>query len=244
MFKELSNDKQNEILFMHNNILEECKLFLQTKELKYKNRIEAANAVAAYFRKINPKNEEDYNHFYETCDDYLYENLYCNMENSCKQRTKKIFDILEKNNGKKILEIGAGIGTYSLALEKAGIESLHILKSNDLAFRFLKFRMILHNSNIKIIEDLEEDCDCIFFLDVIEHTVDPFAFLEKITAKTNSIIFTHGFKIHTEKMGGYPQHFDFNINKIQKHLEKLGFEKQKVNVIFPPHYYKRKNETN
>ena len=51
------------------------------------------------------------------------------------------------------------------------------------------------------------------------------------------VIFTHGFGVHTKKMGGYPQHFDFKISKIKKHLESFGFKKQKINQAFPPHVY-------
>jgi len=42
-------------------------------------------------------------------------------------------------------------------------------------------------------------------------------------------------------MGGYPQHFDFKINKIKKHFENLNFERKKTDInIFPPHFYQLK----
>ena len=222
-----------------NNCIEELKDFLQVETLKYKNRKEAANAVADFFRETNPKTEEEYDEFYKSCDDYIYENVYCNSENPVKQRVKKVLQILKDNNVKTILEIGIGAGSYSLALAELGFD-VTVLKSNNLPFKFFEERNKKYGKKVKIIEDLkEEKFDCIINFDVIEHIIDPFSFIDFISLHTNMVVFTHGLGVHREDMGGYPQHFDFKINDIRKHFKKLNFKKQKVNSIFPPHFYKR-----
>ncbi len=231
---------KNEVLLKpFNNCIEELKDFLQVETLKYKNRKEAANAVANFFREINPKTKKEYDEFYKNCDDYIYENVYCNSENPVKQRAKKVLQILRDNNIKTILEIGIGVGSYSLAFAELGFD-VTVLKSNNLPFKFFKERNKKYGSKVKIINKLEkENFDCIINFDVIEHIIDPFSFIDFMTLHTNAILFTHGLSVHREDMGGYPQHFDFKINDIRKHLEKLNFKKQKVNFIFPPHFYKR-----
>ena len=145
-FKELPIEEQEKVLFFHKSLKRDLGCFLGTS-LKYKNRQEAANAVASYFRELNPKSVEEFDKFYETCDDYVYENVYCNMERSCVQRTKKIFEVLNNFNIKEVLEIGAGVGAYGMALEKTGID-WNFTKSNNLAFRFLEYRIKKHNSKI------------------------------------------------------------------------------------------------
>ena len=226
------------ILEPHRNVVDELKEYLKVDELKFKSRQEAANSVADFFRKLNPKTQEEYDKFYETCDDYIYENVYCNKENSCVQRTKKIIRILKGQKAKRILEIGVGVGTYSLALENAGFD-VTVSESEDLAFKFFKWRIAKRNSKIKFLKKKFEKFDAVIFLDVIEHVNDPFGFIKDMAKYSDRMIFTHGFGIHTEKMGGYPQHFDFKINEIKKCLEDKGFQKQKVKEIFPPHFYKK-----
>ena len=232
----------NEVLLKpFNNCIKELKEFLKVKDLKYKNRAEASNAVASFFRMINPKTEREYDNFYKLCDDYVYENVYCNSENSVKQRAKKVLQVLNENNIKTILEIGIGVGSYAIALAELGFD-VSVLRSDNLAFRFFEERNKKYGSKVKIIDGLKEmQFDCILHFDVIEHIVDPFSFIDFISTHTKSTLFTHGLGIHSEKMGGYPQHFDFKINDIKKHFEKNGFIKTKVSCpIFPPHFYKLK----
>jgi len=220
-------------------ILIELRQFLNKPTLEYKSRQEAANAVAAYYKKLSPCTREDLDYFYDTCDDYVYENCYCNKEASCASRIKKTEKILKENNFKTLLEIGAGPGTYALSFEKMGY-FVDALQGKDLAAKFFAWRIKRHNSHIHMVQSIEGKYDCILFFDVIEHVFDPYEFLKEIAEHTDAIIFTHGFGVHRKDMGGYPQHFDHKINDIKSFLESIGFEKQKVKEVFPPHFYKRK----
>lgn len=234
---------KNEILLMpFKDCIEELKTWLMQDNLKYKNRQEACNAVANYFRVCNPSTEEELENFYNSCDDYIYENAYCNKSPSVQARIKKVYEVVQNYNIKKILEIGIGIGSYSLALSLANID-VSVTRSNNLPFKFFEWRRKKYEAEIKIIDEPQEVYDCIMFFDVIEHISNPFSFLSSIAPYAKSILFTHGFGVHTEKMGGYPQHFNFKIKDIKKHLESLGYKKAKLNQMFPPHLYV-KCETN
>ena len=157
------------------NVIEDLKEFVYPNGLKYNSRKESANAVANYFRECNPKTEKEYNHFYETCDDYMYENAFCNKERSCKIRTRNLLHIFSKNNFRNVLEVGAGVGTYALSLEQYGCD-VDVIKSCDRAFDFFKWRIDKYKSSISIKESIDKKYDCIYFFDVIEHVLNPFIF--------------------------------------------------------------------
>jgi len=226
------------ITYFHENGIEDLKEFQNVKTLKYKDRKESANAVAKFFRKMNPKTVEDYNQFYEKCDDYVYENVYCNAETSCKERIKKIVSVLKKYRCSTVLEIGAGVGSYALALENEGFK-VTVTPSPEYVFKFLKWRLKKYKSKIKTSVHSNTRYDCCMFIDVIEHVVDPYAFLSYVSKISDLMIFTQGFKVHRKDMGGYPQHFDESMSRIRRYLEtSLGYQKQTIKLPFPPHVYK------
>ena len=227
-----------DLVKFHRTVVSKLKEFLGVPKLKYADRKEAANAVANYFRQLSPKTPAEYQHFYDTCDDYIFENAYCNEENSCVQRTKKIYSVLQNYGVKTIVEFGVGVGTYAICLSQKGFD-ISVAKTEDLAFTFFLWRTHFHQIPIKLISHPQGKYDCAMFIDVIEHLINPFDFLSMVMQHTDLIIFTHGFGVHREDMGGYPQHFDYPINTIRKFLEKNGFQKQKINLPFPPHVYKR-----
>tara|TARA_Y100000310_G_C20480878_1_gene714611 strand:+ start:159 stop:902 length:744 start_codon:yes stop_codon:yes gene_type:complete len=244
----------DKILQFNRNVLDDLEEYISPDKLKYNSRREAANAVASYFRECNPQTAEDYAWFYATCDDYMYENAFCNKEHSNVRRTAQLYEVFRKFGIWTCLEVGAGVGTYSLAMEKAN-RFTTITASKDAAFKFLIWRINKYNSSIRIIDKIVGNYDCIFFMDVIEHVCDPFSFLDEVCKHTHIILFVHGFGIHREDMGGYPQHFDFKmhnynytVNKwtygkrpsITKHLASHGFIKQKLDIRpFPPLVFKK-----
>lgn len=231
--------KRNNVLYYHSNALSDLREFLNVNVLKYSNRKEACNAVANYFRTLNPKTEKELDYFYRTCDDYVYENAYCNVENSCKRRMVKLSQIFKLLDISTCLEIGAGIGSYALSLSNLGYK-VSLTRSEDLAFKFLEWRFNKYQLSMSVEDKIYSRYDIIYFLDVIEHLIDPFKFLKGISMFTDTILFIAAFGIHREDMGGYPQHFDFKMNSINKHLISLGYHKVKIKTIFPPLLYTRK----
>lgn len=231
-------DKQ--ITEPHINCLTELKMFLHVKNLKYNDLHSSAIAVAKYFRKLNPKSEKEYNYFYKTCNDYIYENAYWNNGLSCKRKIHAIKNIIDKYRFKNILEIGCGIGTDAIALKLANY-NISVLKNDNYSFDFFEYRLKIRKLNLNIVKNINKQYDCIMFFDVIEHVFDPYKFLTEITKYTKSVLFTQAFKVHDEISGGFPQHFDYKLKDIQKHLESLKLIKQKIKLAVPPFLYIKNN---
>lgn len=222
----------------HYNCLEELKRFLNTPTLKYATLEDSAKAVAKYFNKLTPKTEADYDKFYKTCDDFIYSNAYWNNSRSCKMKIHIINKLLLQYKLKNILEIGIGIGTDSIALSYNPCFNISVMRSNNLPFKFFKYRLQKRNIKcIQIIKKIEQQYDCVMFFDVIEHLVDPFKFLEAILPHTNSIIFTQAFKVHDVESGGFPEHFDYDLKEIIAYIISNGFTKIKINIGVPPYFF-------
>lgn len=232
---------ENGMYKYNDSLLEDVKEFLGVSRLKYPDRKSSAQAVANHWRKKNPKTEKDYRVFYNKCDDYLYENIYCNMETSCKQRVVKIAEIFELKGVYKVLEVGVGVGCYAMNLSELGYR-VNVTKSEDLAFRFFKYRRKKYRmeKKIRIVRPVSRYDVCLF-VDVIEHTYDPYKFLSWVGSLSNILVFTQGFGVHRKDMGGYPQHSDHSMRKIKRHLESLGFYKWVPSgMSFPPHVYQKR----
>lgn len=224
-----------------NNLLADLKKFLGVKNLRYENINEAGHAVAAYWEKLLPLDEEELNEFYDTCDDYIYENSYWNVGRSCRMKARKILKILDEFNINTITEIGCGIGTDAICLAAIG-KKVTVMEARDLSFRFFLWRCKQHNISIPVNNTgLPMHQDCVMFFDVIEHIHNPFQFMGWVAgAKPKSILLTQAFRVHEERMGGHPQHFDYSYSKVEKVLLDNGYIKQKLAMAYPPRFYLRK----
>ncbi len=222
----------------HYSCIDELKQFLGVDVLKYNSLETASKAIAKEFNKLAPKTQQEYNNFYKTCDKYIYNNTYWNNSRSCKMKIHVVNKLLLQYKLKNILEIGIGIGTDSIALSYKSQFNVSVLRSTNLAFDFFKWRLKQRKiKNIQIIKKIKQQYDCIMFFDVIEHLIDPIAFLKHILPYTKSIIFTQAFKVHDEESGGFPEHFDYNLKDIIKYIIDNQFVKMKVSFGVPPYFF-------
>lgn len=218
----------------HSTVLIELEKFLG-KKLKYPDEKSSCIAVANYFRKLNPKTETQYKSFYDSCNDYIFENAY--YSNRCKQRIHKIIKCLNLYKIKNVLEIGPGTGSDSIALIRSGF-NVSVLHSEDFAFKFFIWRLKRRKLTCKIKRKIEFT-ECILSFDTIEHVYNPFDFVKILCKNSKFILITQSFGNHDPQRGGFPQHMPYKFNKVQEEIFKQGFKKIKLNIAFPPHFYKK-----
>jgi 2-polyprenyl-3-methyl-5-hydroxy-6-metoxy-1,4-benzoquinol methylase len=99
---------------------------------------------------------------------------------------KDIISLIPNNPGQKILEIGAGAGNTllyikenQLAAEVMGVELMEIADSNQKHSLIDKFQIA--NIEQENIQAKEEYFDIIICADVLEHLVDPWNMVDKLT---------------------------------------------------------------
>jgi|ERR1017187_5956154 hypothetical protein len=209
--------------------------------LKYKDRAAAETAVGNRYIRMHPETEVELEHFYDACTEYFDVNVHFNIQGGFKQRAGKLLKAFKQFDVKSVCEVGIGVGTHSLMLAQQGY-NVTVTASKDKAFDFFLWRLEKYSVPIRIVQKLTGKFDCVFFLDVIEHVWDPLEFIDAMAMHSNMLLFTQAFGWHDPEhpeYGGYPYHSDFSFHKVQMHLHSLGYHKQKLQMAFPPHVYRR-----
>lgn len=222
----------------HRTVLKELEVFLGEKINT--NFDEACIAISGEWRKLNPKTNFDFLNFYKNSKNYIYEIASWNDTPRKRRTFKKVLKIIKQNNITEVLDFGGGVGSDSIGLMENFIDVKYI-EINEIMKRFFVWRCKKRGLEPKIIDDIDElkKVQCIMFLDVIEHFENPFEYLNKFSKKADYLLFTQAFGVHEKGRGGTPQHTDFKMEEVHKHLESLGFKKVKLNVPYPPRLYKK-----
>ena len=96
--------------------------------------------------------------------------------------TKKVVDELDWS-GKTVLEIGCGIGDTAAAIANAGAASVEACDYSDSAIKTANENHHIEGLSFSVasIEDTQGVYDCIVMQEVIEHTDNPFATINKLS---------------------------------------------------------------
>jgi SAM-dependent methyltransferase len=179
--------------------LEEC-----MRRLKEYTVLEAADI----WKESNPKTAEDVERFYkDKADYYLYELTNWNCTNEVYQSHNAP---LLGYHGKKILEIGAGIGTLCIQLAYAGNDVTYC-DINPKLRAFAKQRFEDRGLYISIVTDLknQRDFDIIIANDFFEHIHKDA--LPKLLKQIATCLRDQGFVYHRsnfKQQDIFPMHFD------------------------------------
>lgn len=183
------------------------------------SRVETYNLDMANeaWKKANPQTKEDVEQFYKDADHYLYELIPWNYQNQVfHQRIEPLFFY----HNKRILELGAGIGSLCIALTYAGNQMIYCDVSEKLS-RFAMQRFEDRGFAIPIVPDLSSvrDVDLVVAIDFFEH-IHPDR-LPGLLKEIASVLRDNGVLYHRsnfEQQDIFPMHYNHSeyINKLAK----------------------------
>lgn len=164
---------------------------------------------------INPKTEEEVNHFYRNTPFEFFKNLFKNMDIMHYEEilNKNIIPVLRKNDSKTILDYGGGSGYQAILLYKLGYK-VTFTEISKLSIEWMKYITKELNLDIKVIDlqesKIEDNYDVIIIKDVLEHLVNPEPILTMLSSKAKDLIIIPD---KVEKEEDYlPMHFSYKIN--------------------------------
>ena len=153
-------------------------------------------------KNLNQNNEEDIARFYQETPNYIFELIESHSTSDKKRLVQKVIEIMKKNNVKKAVDYGAGIGQDSIMQTLEGLETTAVDLPGK-TFDFAKFRFKKRDLNIKTIDiipeklPLQEKYDAITCFEVMQHLLNPEEVLEHFYEHLNSeglLIMTARFK--------------------------------------------------
>lgn len=199
--------------------IRELAQFLGISFEEAQQRIEEYNVgfMGEAWKEAKPKTQEDVEKFYRDADHYLYELIPWNYANPVyHQRVEPLFFY----HNKRILELGAGIGSLCIALTYAGNQMVYCDISEELS-RFAMQRFQDRGFAIPIVHDLggQRDFDLVVAIDFFEH-IHPDR-LPSLLKEISSILKDNGILYHRSNFAQqdiFPMHYDHsqNINKLAK----------------------------
>jgi len=211
--------------------------------------------LAFDWKQCIPGTEKEFQEFYKNCD-YADELAYWHIRQDNHPKIKsfrKFYSIIKAIAPSSILDMGAGICTDALQYALDGYIT-YAIEQNIKSLEFAAYRRSMFFSllppfererfSIALINGNECDeipkVDLVTLIDVIEHFYDPFKSLTALLRNNPPFfLFTQAFNVHEEEKGGHPQHTDFKIRDIYRHLRgTLGYTKVRVEgVAFPPNLW-------
>ncbi len=95
---------------------------------------------------------------------------------------RAVIDGIDDWRGKRVLEIGCGQGELSAQIAFAGAEFIHAIDYSEVAVKLAEARVKLPNLKFECIDGnvVEGLFDVVVLAGVLEHTNNPYAFLDKI----------------------------------------------------------------
>lgn len=188
--------------------IRELARFLGISFEEAKQRVENYNVGIATqkWNEANPKTPEDVEKFYQDVGHYLYELIPWNYGDEFNKRVSPLFFY----HNKKILELGAGIGSLCIALQYAGNQTTYCDISDTLS-SFAQQRFQDRGFNIPIVKDLTglRDYDIVVAVDFFEH-IHPDK-LPKLLKEIAAVLKDGGFLYHRsnfKQQDIFPMHFD------------------------------------
>lgn len=168
-------------------------------------------------------------------------------ERDAYQQPEKVMDFLGNIKGKKIMDIGAGSGYFSIRLAKAGAEVI-AADVNDEFQGFLKKRIEKEQLGDLDIELrklpydnpslLEEEVDMVFMVNVYHHIEDRTAYFKKVrlgTEQEGDLVIVDFFK--TDLPVGPPTDHKVSIDEIVTELKAAGYQNFEVEVDLLPYQF-------
>jgi len=207
-------------------VIQELATFLNISYEEAKQRVDnySTNNI-----KWDAKTPEEVEKFYRDSEHYLYELVNWNYTNL--EYHNRIEPLLS-SKGKKILEVGAGIGSLCISLAYAGNDLTYYdisLKNQAFARQRFQDRLL----DIPIVNDLTslKDYDMVVAIDVLEH-VHPDS-LPKLLKDIYNSLRNGGVLYHRstfKQQDSYPMHFDHSgyFNKL---AQEIGFSLQGDDLV-------------
>ena len=194
---------------MLDQVINELARFLGITFEEAKQRVEEYNVgvAAEKWNEANPKTVKEVEKFYRGADHYLYELIPWNyVSDEFNRRVSPLFFYHNKN----ILEIGAGIGSLSIALAYAGNQVTYCDISDRLqAFALQRFQD--RQLNIPIVKSLTglREFDMVVAIDFFEHIHKDA--LPGLLKEIAAVLKDGGFLYHRSTFGQqdiFPMHYD------------------------------------
>ena len=204
---------------MINQVIQELARFLGLTFEETKQRVEDYNVgvMARDWDDSPPDVPEDVENFYKRIDHYLYELIPWNYANDVfNNRVAPLFFY----HNRKILELGAGIGSLSIALQYAGNQMTYC-DINPTLQDFSRQRFQDRGFDIPIVDSMIGLCDfdMVVAIDFFEH-IHPDT-LPGMLKEVAAVLKDKGFLYHRSNFGQqdiFPMHYDHSayFNKLAK----------------------------
>ena len=175
----------------------------------------------------SPQNPDDIVDFYKETENYIFELAWWHRGLERKHLTATTIKICERNDSKKILDFGCGIGQDGISLAEAGFD-VTLADLPGKTFDFAKWRVKRKGLKVGLVnsDELNEKYDTILCFDVLEHLWEPNQMVEYLRdhLTDNGILF---ITAHFEHTDARPMHLEKNDkysgNEFLKMMEQAGF---------------------
>lgn len=189
--------------------IKELARFLGISEEEAKRRVMeyTPHQLGEDWEEAKPETPEDIDEFYRQTDKYLYELIGWNFSEVFNDRIRPLMYY----HRKRILEIGAGIGSLCISLAMNGNEVTYC-DINEQNYAFAKQRFADRLLPIRMAKELKglRDYDIVVAIDFLEH-IHPEA-LPRMMKDIAGCLRDGGFLYHrsnfSQQEGLYPMHFD------------------------------------
>ena len=195
---------------------------------------------------------KDKNHYSNKSNEHMYqrsvEELIKNFESperDAYQQPEKVLDYLGDISDKKIMDIGAGSGYFSVKLADKGAKVIAADVSDEFQSA-LKKR--IEDNNLKNIELRKipydspslaiEEVDMVLIVNTYHHIENRSEYFENVkegTKKTGELVLIDFFK--TEVPVGPPTDHKISIDQVVAELKEAGYSKFDINVDLLPYQY-------
>ena len=200
----------------------------------------ANNIAADEWNTISPKNEKEFEEYYENSKSYIDAMAVYNTTGKKLRLFSKINKVIESlGDVKTIVDFGCGVGSDSLEFSSLGYDIIAIDLSSA-ALDFTKWRRRKYKMQFRILNTNGKipQADLILSLDTLEHVYDPYKTIKRlIESKPKYLLLTTAFGVHETDEHTIPQHTDHNVHKLEKFIEENGYKKQKLAMPFPPRLF-------
>ncbi|MCK0192505.1 class I SAM-dependent methyltransferase [Arenibacter sp. F20364] len=219
-----------------------CSLAIMTACSQNKKQNSHTNSHEEQGEKHHAKSANEYMH--QTAVEDLIERFE-SPERDAYQQPEKVLDYLGGVSGKKIVDIGAGSGYFSIKLASKGAEVIAADVSDEFQ-NALKTR--IEENNLKNIELRKipfdspnlanEEVDMVLIVNTYHHIENRSAYFSKVkkgTKETGELVLIDFFK--TEVPVGPPTDHKVSIDQVIAELKKAGYTNFEVNVDLLPYQY-------
>ena len=207
-----------------------------------------SDQFADTWRAVNPQTNEQILQFYmeQFCVTEELEQWH-NRYAGRRKRAIRASSIAQQFGCKTFVSVGCGIGTDEFALKMAGMQEKYIgdISYSNIDFinkRSIKIGIPINVIDLNIItkEKATKDyglADLLFSCDMLEHLDRPDLYLQNWVEQFKVVVVYAPFNINDNQ----PQHTKYKSKQFHNFMDRVGFEKIKYNVIFPPYVYINKN---